>query len=196
MGRVLVAQADQTVDLLFSYLERTRTPTAASRFPPARAEYNRALVAPRVPRVLAQPGAPPPPFGPFRPPASAQPRPPSGQSTRLLCPTPPAPPPPAHSAPPRVGARPSLRTPPALCCPRSYRYTTRKFPPEVAPADPSGCFRTASAASVRSASPKTPALSATATKLPSLQLGAAAPPPDELQDTARRPPAHALVAVH
>ncbi len=44
MGRVLVTQADQTVDLLVSYLERTRTPTAASRSP--RAEYNRALVAP------------------------------------------------------------------------------------------------------------------------------------------------------
>ncbi len=50
MGRVLVTQADQTVDLLVSYLERTRTPTAASRS--ARAEHNRALVAPTVPRVL------------------------------------------------------------------------------------------------------------------------------------------------
>ena len=37
MGRVLVAQADQTVDLLVSYLERTRTPTADRREPvPAR----------------------------------------------------------------------------------------------------------------------------------------------------------------
>jgi hypothetical protein len=49
MGRVLVTQADQTVDLLVSYLERTRTPTAASRSPPARAAWNRALVVPPMP---------------------------------------------------------------------------------------------------------------------------------------------------
>jgi hypothetical protein len=47
MGRVLVTQADQTVDLLVSYLERTRTPTAASWSPPARTAWNRALVVPR-----------------------------------------------------------------------------------------------------------------------------------------------------
>ncbi len=36
-ARVLVTQADQTVDLLVSYLERTRTPTADRREPvPAR----------------------------------------------------------------------------------------------------------------------------------------------------------------
>jgi hypothetical protein len=46
MGRVLVTQADQTVDLLVSYLERTRTPTAASRSPPACTAWNRALVVP------------------------------------------------------------------------------------------------------------------------------------------------------